>query len=302
MLRLQPKREYTDTNYAKQTPSLSQFLTGNKGCGLVWITKGKSMPLIRGVHSFDHNFTQIPNEWLRDKRLSFKARGLLSLLLSHSQGWSLSIQSLVTDSKEGKDAIRSAIHELETFGYLERTQVNEKGRFGESVWETKDPAGLPIAGLPVAGFPTSANPPLKNTKDKKTNNKKNNNQELFDEFWKEYPRKRDKPAALKSFRSALSRAKFEDILAGAIRYKNDPTRNPDFTKYPATWLNADSWENDYQPADDSVKRSELRKQKEREESQRYIAEQKRLAEQAAPAPKCEHGKNKLLCKECLKVS
>lgn len=260
------------------------------------------MPLIRGTHSFDNNFTQIPNAWLRDQRLSFKSRGLLALLLSHSKGWSLSIQSLVTESKEGKDAIRSAIHELETFGYLERTQVNENGRFGESVWETKDPAGIPVSGLPMAGFPTSANPPLKNTKDKNTNNKKNNNPELFEEFWKEYPRKRDKGAAFKAFRSALSRAKFEDILAGVIRYKDDPSRNADFTKYPATWLNADSWENDYQPADDSVKRSELRKQKEREESKRFIEEQKRLAEQAAPAPKCEHGKNKVLCRECLKVS
>lgn len=255
------------------------------------------MPLIRGQHSFDTNFTQIPNSWLRDSRLSFKSRGLLALLLSHSQGWSLSIASLVTENLEGKDSIRSAIQELEQYGYLERTQLNEGGRFGESVWTTKDP----VAGLPMAGFPPADNPPLKNTKDKNTNNKKNNNSELFEEFWNEYPVKRDKAKAFKAFRSALSRAKFEDILAGVIRYKNDPTRKPEFTKYPATWLNADSWENDYAPADDSARRIELRKQREREDSQRFIEEQKRLAEQAAPAPKCEHGLNKVLCKKCLAV-
>ena len=35
------------------------------------------MPVIRGHHSFDNHFTQIPNHWLRDSRLSFKARGLM---------------------------------------------------------------------------------------------------------------------------------------------------------------------------------------------------------------------------------
>jgi hypothetical protein len=68
--------------------------------------------------------------------------------------------------------------------------------------------------------------------------------ELFDNFWKEYPRKSDKRAALKAFRSALSRATFEDILAGVIRYANDPNLpEARFIKHPATWLNADAWEN-----------------------------------------------------------
>jgi len=68
--------------------------------------------------------------------------------------------------------------------------------------------------------------------------------ELFDEFWKEYPKKSDKRAALKAFRSALTRANFEDILAGAIRYATDPNLpEPAYVKHPATWLNADAWEN-----------------------------------------------------------
>lgn len=258
------------------------------------------MPLIRGKHSFDTNFTQIPNAWLRDKRLSFKARGLLALLLSHSEGWSLSIGHLVTENLEGKDAIRSAIQELELCGYLVRSQVNENGRFGESVWMTKDPLPLePMAGLPMAGFPTADNPPLKNTKDKKTNNKKNNDGELFLEFWNQYPRKRDRAAAFKAFKSALTRAKFEEIMAGVIRYKDDPSRNPDFTKYPATWLNADSWENDYASPDDSVKRSQERRDRELARSAELLAELKQASAKAAPMPLCEHGDKAALCKKCL---
>jgi hypothetical protein len=68
--------------------------------------------------------------------------------------------------------------------------------------------------------------------------------ELFDNFWKEYPRKSDRRAALKAFRSALNRAGFEEILAGVIRYAHDPNLpEARFIKHPATWLNADAWEN-----------------------------------------------------------
>jgi hypothetical protein len=85
--------------------------------------------------------------------------------------------------------------------------------------------------------------------------------EMFDQFWKEYPRRSDKRAALKAFKSALSRASFEEILAGAILYATDPNL-PDvkYQKHPATWLNADAWENGPIPADP-------RRQKEREKKQ-----------------------------------
>lgn len=125
------------------------------------------MPLIRGNHYVDSHYSQIPNAYLRDGRLSLKARGLLALLMSHKEGWSLSIQSLVDQNKEGRDAIRSAIEELETLGYLERYQVNDGGRFGEVVFITKDPTDLPLSENPSAD-----NPHPKKTIDKKTKVKK----------------------------------------------------------------------------------------------------------------------------------
>ena len=211
------------------------------------------MPLVRGHHSFDDEFTQIPNSWLRDKRLTFKARGLFAMLLSHSQGWELTIETVAKQNQEGRDAIRSAIRELEKFGYVKRSQVNKDGRFGEALWTTQDPDALPYAGFPSAGFPTSDNPTHKNNNLKEQQVKNNKytaqSQELFDEFWKEYPRKLDKAKAFRAFNSALSRASFEDILAGVISYKNDPNRLDEFTKYPASWLNADSWENGPLPFD-----------------------------------------------------
>jgi hypothetical protein len=103
--------------------------------------------------------------------------------------------------------------------------------------------------------------------------------ELFNEFWNEYPRKVDRGKALKAFKSALKRAKFEDILAGAIAYRNDPTRKPEFTKYPATWLNADSWEN--AAALPEVKAAnEARRLKEKEQSDAFLREQEEIAKQS----------------------
>jgi hypothetical protein len=175
------------------------------------------------------------------------------MLLSHSQGWELTIETVAKQNQEGRDAIRSAIRELEKFGYVKRSQVNKDGCFGEALWTTQDPDALPYAGFPSAGFPTSDNPTHKNNNLKEQQVKNNKytaqSQELFDEFWKEYPRKLDKAKAFRAFNSALSRASFEDILAGVISYKNDPNRLDEFTKYPASWLNADSWENGPLPFD-----------------------------------------------------
>jgi len=236
------------------------------------------MPLVRGAHSFDDNFTQIPNDWVRDSRLSLKARGLLVMLMSHRQGWSLTIGSIAKDSQEGKDAIRSAIAELEKFGYLEREQKNENGRFGETIWTTKEPSDFPLSD-----YPLSENPLYKNNNIKE-NNIKNTISDLepkFEEFWNLYPRKVDKAKAFRAFRSALKKAKFEDIIAGAIAYRNDPTRNPDFTKYPASWLNACSWEN--ATAAPEVKAAiDARRAKEKEASDAYLREMEEIAQKAIP--------------------
>ena len=220
------------------------------------------MPLIRGHHSFDDHFTQIPNSWLRDSRLTFKARGLLGLVMSHSTGWSLSVNSIAEQNQEGRDAIRSAIAELEEFGYLSRQQVNESGRYGESVWTTHDPADKPMTENPMTENPTTKNNNLKEEQSFK-NSKRTTAQLLFDEFWKEYPRKLDKAKATRAFASALTRASLEDILAGVIRYRNDPNRLDEFTKYPASWLNADSWENGPLPEDPRAKKRLEQQQQEK---------------------------------------
>jgi hypothetical protein len=50
--------------------------------------------------------------------------------------------------------------------------------------------------------------------------------------------------AEKAFIKARKRATLDTILAGVVCYRDDPNRKPEFTKNPATWLNADAWAND----------------------------------------------------------
>lgn len=65
-------------------------------------------------------FTQIPNTLIRDSRLSYKARGILTTLLSNSEGWTSHRSVLQQNSTDGRDAIESGLKELECCGYLLR--------------------------------------------------------------------------------------------------------------------------------------------------------------------------------------
>ncbi len=128
------------------------------------------MPLIRGTHNFDGKFTQVPNAWLRDSRLTLKARGLLALLMSHSPGWSVSINSLIQENIEGRDSLKAAVAELEEFGYLKRAQSRDGGKFSEAVWTTNSPwVGKPLTEKPLTEKPLTDNPHPKNTITKNTN-------------------------------------------------------------------------------------------------------------------------------------
>jgi hypothetical protein len=232
--------------------------------------RGK-MPLVRGHHSFDEQFTQIPNHWLRDKRISLGAKGLLAQLLTHAPGWRISQESLAIANGIGRDAIRTLINELLGAGYLNRSEERERddrGYLGGFTYTTQDPAGEPMLDEP-----TQVNPLHKNTNIKNTNIKNNkrtlvSSVQKFDEFWEAYPKKTDKGAARLAFERALKKTDAESIIVGAKRYASDPNLpTKRFIKNPATWLNAEAWDNPPLPEDPSKK-----KDNEREAHRRAIEE------------------------------
>ena len=65
------------------------------------------------------NYTVMSNHHLQDKRLSLKAKGLLSYMLSLPNDWDYSLKGLTV----GLDSVRTAVLELEEHGYVRRQKV-----------------------------------------------------------------------------------------------------------------------------------------------------------------------------------
>ena len=61
------------------------------------------------------NFTVMSNHHFKNKDLSLKAKGLLSLMLSLPEDWNYNIRGLASLSRDGIDSVRSAIKELEYY-------------------------------------------------------------------------------------------------------------------------------------------------------------------------------------------
>jgi hypothetical protein len=111
------------------------------------------------------------NYHFKEKKMSLKAKGLLSLMLSLPDDWNYSVSGLVTLSKDGKDSVMSALAELEKFGYLARERVtNSKGQFSgieyniyEQPQREKPIAEKPILVKAIEGKTNAEKPTLLNT-------------------------------------------------------------------------------------------------------------------------------------------
>ena len=127
------------------------------------------------------DFTVMCNHHLRNVKLSLKAKGLLSLMLSLPEDWDYTTKGLACICKDGVDSIASALKELEQHGYLTRQRVRfENGRLGDIEYTIHEkPVGQkteeippkrenprqvkPEQEKPGQGKPAQGNPPQLNT-------------------------------------------------------------------------------------------------------------------------------------------
>lgn len=111
------------------------------------------------------DYTVMSNHHLRNTDLSLKSKGLLSQMLSLPEEWDYTLKGLSKINREGIDAIREAIRELERAGYVTRTRVrNEKGQLGAADYVIHE---FPVPPKPTLENPTqdkpiSENPTLEN--------------------------------------------------------------------------------------------------------------------------------------------
>ena len=103
------------------------------------------------------------NHHLRDKALSLKSKGLLSMMLSLPEDWNYTTRGLAKICKEGVDAIGGALRELEAAGYIIRHQLRDRqGRISDTeyvIYEQPQPKA-PDTSQPDTASPDTENPYL----------------------------------------------------------------------------------------------------------------------------------------------
>lgn len=125
------------------------------------------------VKKHQKNYVVINKVALENPNLSFKAKGLWAYCMSRHDDWEFHIAHLKTVSKEGEDAIYSAIKELISEGYAEKQQDNSKGKFGPVdyfIYEEPLKKCLPQTDYPVAGNPLAGNRGLLSNEEHQVNN------------------------------------------------------------------------------------------------------------------------------------
>lgn len=105
------------------------------------------------------DYTVMSNHHLRNRALSLKAKGLLSMMLSLPDDWNYTTRGLAKICKEGVDAIGGALRELEGAGYIVRHQLRDRqGRISDTEYVIYEQPQLPDTAGPDTDSPDTENP------------------------------------------------------------------------------------------------------------------------------------------------
>jgi len=122
------------------------------------------------------DYTTMGNYHFREKNMSFKAKGILSTMLSLPDDWDYTMEGLATLASDGIDSVRTTLKELERFGYVEikRTR-DDQGRLRGTEYVIHEKPILenptlekPILEKPILENPRQLNTNILNTKEPNT--------------------------------------------------------------------------------------------------------------------------------------
>ena len=112
------------------------------------------------------NYTVMSNYHLQDKKLSLKAKGLLSYMLSLPDDWDYSLKGLTTGCKDGLDSVRTAVLELEEHGYVRRQKVrNARGQIIDYDYQVYE---SPVEDVPAVPGDDNSTPPPSTSSNQKS--------------------------------------------------------------------------------------------------------------------------------------
>ena len=114
------------------------------------------MPTIRmNREQMQGGYTVLPNQIFRTREMSYKARYLLAQMLSMSEAWQYTVAGMAKVCGMGRDAVRTAMVELETLGYLARSQSRANGRFSHNVYIIRE-VPVEVEAAPAEAKPHTA--------------------------------------------------------------------------------------------------------------------------------------------------
>lgn len=226
-------------------------------------------------------FTVLPNRTLRDNRLSLKTRAILAIMFSLPEDWDYTAAGLSAICGAGRDAVRSALRELEEYGYLTRVQRHDaSGHFSRNEYivtdEPASEADAPLTGFPATVEPSAGEPspdepmtenPTQQNKDctntpyspprgdgapaRKKAAKRGGSPkaapdwkpERFARFWDYYPRGESKQAAIRAWDKLRPSDELIDEMAAALvrQVASESWQAGVGIPYASNWLNNQRW-------------------------------------------------------------
>ena len=214
----------------------------------------------------DKPFVVVDNSTMRNPGLSLKAKGLLVLCLSLPSDWSFSIRGLTGFCRDGKDAVESALQELERAGHLRRSKIpshKEDGTFGGTEYvffEVPDSADAsPCPGKPDTVKPDTENPPQQKKditkkditkppiapqRGRRVKSVPKHEPEMFERFWSAYPRGEDRQGAVKEWDKLKPDMALMRTMSNALKTQaaSDAWQRGIGIPYAVRWLRNRRWE------------------------------------------------------------
>lgn len=217
-------------------------------------------------HEPEDNFKKVNFEVI--KNFDCMTIGLYCKIIAMSAEWKLNINGLATVLDISKEKVKTSIQKLERYGFMKREPVkNENGKFAGYSYHFY-PLPLPMEERTMAGYkkngvaeergtrkmgyPENDAPNNNRYKDNNRKEKRENNklfppkkEEItFEDFYKLYPVKKSRVTAERAWAklSEKEKEKAKEILPIYIADCAEHKRQP---KYPATYLNQKTWEDDF---------------------------------------------------------
>ena len=214
----------------------------------------------------NENYSVISNGFIRRKDLSWKAKGILTYILTLPDDWKINLNEITTHATDGEKSFRSGWKELETAGYIKRYPVRDGQRI--SHWETIIRESVDIEpSAELSGFvdvqdvdvqkvdvqnvellSTYNNQVLKEQSTNKPSSAKLT--ERFEKLWELYPRKKGKQDAFRYYKKAIKEgATDEEVKQGIEEYVKEikaKGTKMDYIKHGSSWFYGKKWTDDYE--------------------------------------------------------